>query len=138
MKRFIMEGYRGRPESSVCLVCGEKPGVSGLTCDALCPPCGKLLDWFRNYYAAEPLDLGTITTETRFTDFLADSLDYVEWLVEAEEQFGIAIPDEDAERMTTVGHYLLYIRLHASKPLGEWSPRSSHGSDAMWDRQLDF
>jgi acyl carrier protein len=139
MVYFVMERYRGRPKSPVCLVCGEKPGVNGLTPDALCPACGRLLDWFRGCYTSEPLDLGTITTEMRFTDFLADSLDYVEWLVEAEEHFGVAIPDRDAERMTTVGDYLGYIRSNMAdgKLPGGWSPRPSEGSDPMWDRLLD-
>jgi acyl carrier protein len=139
MMYFVMEGYRGKPKSPVCLICGEKPGGIGLTPDALCPACGRLLGWFRGYYASEPLDLGTITAETKFTDFLADSLDYVEWLVEAEEHFGVVIPDRDAERMTTVGDFLGYIRLcqGAAKPPGGWSPRSSGSSDPMWDRQVD-
>jgi acyl carrier protein len=125
-----------------CMICGEKcsgvipsPGFGDL-----CPECGKLLDWFRSHYAdVKGLDLTKITTETRFIDLSVDSLDYVEWVIEAEERFGVVIPDQDAERLMTVGDYLGYIRLSmgGAKPSGGWSPRSSGGSDPMWDRQLD-
>lgn len=136
---FVEDGYRGRPKSPVCLVCGEKPGVTGLTPDALCPACGRLLDWFRGYYADEVLNLEKITAETRFDDFSADSLDDVEWVIEAEERFGVIIPDRDAERIRTVGDYLGYIRANMGdgKSPGGWSPRPSGGSDPMWDRQVD-
>lgn len=60
-----------------------------------------------------------------------DSPDYTEWLVEAEERFGIAIPDGDAEAMGTVGDFLRYIRLHGK-------PKDSPGRhDPLWDRGLD-
>jgi acyl carrier protein len=112
----------------------------GPTPDALCTTCGELLDWFRSFYADEKgLDLGKITAETRFLDLSADSLDYVEWVIEAEEQFGVVIPDATAERMMTVGDFLGYIRANTGggKLPGKWSPPSSRGSDAMWDRQVD-
>lgn len=44
-----------------------------------------------------------ITIEAKFIDDLgADSLDTVELIMQFEEEFGIEIPDEDAETMTTV------------------------------------
>ena len=42
-------------------------------------------------------------------DLGADSLDTVELIMEFEEEFGIEIPDEDAEKMTTVGAAVEYI-----------------------------
>ncbi len=51
-----------------------------------------------------------ITMEASFVDDLgADSLDTVELIMELEEEFGIEIPDEDAENMTTVGAAVEYI-----------------------------
>ncbi|MCK5331228.1 MAG: acyl carrier protein [Candidatus Marinimicrobia bacterium] len=45
-----------------------------------------------------------ITREAHFVDDLgADSLDTVELIMQLEEEFGIEIPDEDAENITTVG-----------------------------------
>ena len=45
-----------------------------------------------------------INMEASFVNDLgADSLDTVELIMEFEEEFGIEIPDEDAEKMTTVG-----------------------------------
>ena len=51
-----------------------------------------------------------ITKEAHFVDDLgADSLDTVELIMQLEEEFGIEIPDEDAETLTTVGAVIDYI-----------------------------
>jgi len=51
-----------------------------------------------------------IKPESSFVDDLgADSLDTVELVMALEEEFGIEIPDEDAEKMTTVGEAMKYI-----------------------------
>ena len=51
-----------------------------------------------------------ITPQSSFIDDLgADSLDTVELVMALEEEFGIEIPDEDAEKMTTVGDAIKYI-----------------------------
>jgi len=51
-----------------------------------------------------------VTKEASFTNELgADSLDTVELVMALEEEFGIEIPDEDAEKMTTVGEAIKYI-----------------------------
>ena len=51
-----------------------------------------------------------ITMEASFVDDLgADSLDTVELIMQLEEEFGIEIPDEDAEKITTVGAAVEYI-----------------------------
>ena len=51
-----------------------------------------------------------ITREAHFVDDLgADSLDTVELIMQLEEEFGIEIPDEDAENITTVGAAIDYI-----------------------------
>jgi acyl carrier protein len=51
-----------------------------------------------------------ITTEAKFIDDLgADSLDTVELIMQFEEEFEIEIPDEDAEKITSVGQAVDYI-----------------------------
>ncbi|MCD5383243.1 acyl carrier protein [candidate division WOR-3 bacterium] len=51
-----------------------------------------------------------ITDEANFTDDLgADSLDTVELIMAMEEKFEIEIPNEDAEKITTVGKAIEYI-----------------------------
>lgn len=51
-----------------------------------------------------------IKPESSFIDDLgADSLDTVELVMALEEEFGIEIPDEDAEKMATVGDAIKYI-----------------------------
>ncbi len=57
-----------------------------------------------------------VTDTASFIDDLgADSLDTVELVMALEEEFGIEIPDEDAEKMTTVGDAVRYIELKATK-----------------------
>jgi len=55
-----------------------------------------------------------ITLETSFVNDLgADSLDVVELLMEFEEKFDLSIPDEDAEKIQTIGDAVKYIEEHA-------------------------
>ncbi len=57
-----------------------------------------------------------VTTEASFVDDLgADSLDTVELVMALEEEFGIEIPDEDAEKITRVREAVEYIDKHADK-----------------------
>lgn len=57
-----------------------------------------------------------VTPTASFIDDLgADSLDTVELVMALEEEFGIEIPDEDAEKMTTVGDAIKYIEDKTSK-----------------------
>lgn len=51
-----------------------------------------------------------ITMNTSFEDLNADSLDIVELLMALEEEFDIEIPDEDAEKLTTIGKAVHYIK----------------------------
>ena len=55
-----------------------------------------------------------ITPETSFKDDLgADSLDTVELIMEFEKEFGITIPDDQAEKIGTVGDAVSYIEANA-------------------------
>ncbi|MBE7045112.1 MAG: acyl carrier protein [Ruminococcaceae bacterium] len=57
------------------------------------------------------VDESTITMESSFIDDLgADSLDIVELIMGLESEFDIEIPDEDAEKITTVGDAVNYIK----------------------------
>ncbi len=56
-----------------------------------------------------------VTSEASFMEDLgADSLDTVELVMAFEEEFGIDIPDSDAEQMRTVGDAIGYIRKAAA------------------------
>ena len=55
-----------------------------------------------------------VTMDSHFIDDLgADSLDLVELIMSMEDEFGVEIADEDAEKITTVGAALEYINNHA-------------------------
>jgi acyl carrier protein len=59
------------------------------------------------------IDLDSITMESSFVDdFGADSLDIVELIMALETEFDMEIPDEDAEKIKTVGSIVEYIRTH--------------------------
>ena len=59
------------------------------------------------------VDESEVTETASFTEDLnADSLDLVELIMSLEEQFGLQISDEDAEKLTTVGEAVEYIYEH--------------------------
>lgn len=61
-------------------------------------------------------DIAEVTPDKAFIDDLgADSLDIVEMVMEMEEEFGIEIPDEDAEKIRTVQDAITYITKKAGK-----------------------
>jgi len=59
------------------------------------------------------VDKSEITRETSFVnDLNADSLDTVELVMEFEDEFDLNIPDEDAEKIQTVGEAIKYVEEH--------------------------
>jgi acyl carrier protein len=59
-------------------------------------------------------DESKIVPTARFTDDLnADSLDLVEMIMSLEEEFGVEIPDEDAEKIVSVQDAIDYIDAHS-------------------------
>ena len=60
------------------------------------------------------VDEAQVVPSASFTDDLnADSLDLVELIMSIEEEFGVEIPDEDAEKIATVGDALAYLNEHS-------------------------
>jgi len=60
------------------------------------------------------VDENEVTMEASFTNDLgADSLDTVELIMEFEKEFNIAIPDDQAEKIATVGDAVKYIEANA-------------------------
>ncbi|MEE9213042.1 MAG: acyl carrier protein [Phycisphaeraceae bacterium] len=62
------------------------------------------------------VDKGEINRDTNFVnDLNADSLDTVELVMEFEDEFETSIPDEQAEKIQTVGQAIDFIKEHVSK-----------------------
>lgn len=60
------------------------------------------------------VDASEVTESASFTNDLgADSLDTVELIMEFEKEFGISIPDDQAEKIATVGDAINYIEEHS-------------------------
>ena len=63
------------------------------------------------------VDKGELNRDTNFVnDLNADSLDTVELVMEFEDEFETSIPDEEAEKIQTVGQAIDYIQGHIDKP----------------------
>jgi acyl carrier protein len=57
-----------------------------------------------------------VNEDTSFiNDLGADSLDTVELVMELEDEFDLSIPDEEAEKIKTVGDAIKYIEAHSQK-----------------------
>jgi len=62
------------------------------------------------------VDEGEVTNEASFTNDLgADSLDTVELIMEFEKEFDLAIPDDQAEKISTVGEAIAHIEANIKK-----------------------
>ena len=62
------------------------------------------------------VDTSAVTLETSFEkDLGADSLDLVEIIMDLEEHYDFTIPDEDAQKITTVGEAVRYIDANAAE-----------------------
>jgi len=61
------------------------------------------------------VDPKQVNPEAKFIEDLgADSLDIVELVMALEEEFGMDIPDEDADKLKTVGDAMNYLKSHAA------------------------
>ncbi len=61
------------------------------------------------------VDAKQLTPEAKFIEDLgADSLDIVELVMALEEEFGLDIPDEDADKLKTVGDAMNYLKSHSA------------------------
>ena len=90
-----------------CPICGEaaaiEPSYPGG--DACCPACGHLLWWFRDRLGNSSLDLHAALANPG-----GDSLDFVELVMELEEEFDIVISDEDAGQINSIADLIRYLR----------------------------
>ena len=107
---------------SHCPLCGASVNIefSDPAGDAPCPQCGCLM-WASaelvKSITKHSLDLlGTvpdaITVDTRFSDLDSlDSLDLVELVMKLEDEYEIQIPDDDYEKIRTIGDAVRYINV---------------------------
>jgi acyl carrier protein len=60
----------------------------------------------------EKLAVNEVTRTTTLQELGADSLDVVEVLMEVESRLGVAIPDQEASNMKTIGEVIEYVEKH--------------------------
>jgi acyl carrier protein len=61
------------------------------------------------------IDAADVTSEASFAnDLSADSLDMVELIMDIEKEFALSIPDEEAEKLQTVGEAVAYLEKNAA------------------------
>ena len=65
---------------------------------------------------------GDLNSETRFFEDLSASLDFEETIMACEEAFGIAIPDEEAYKLITIGLLAAYIEKRLPPDKTVWPP----------------
>ena len=70
----------------------------------------KVVSIIVEHLGVNPEDV--VETASFTNDLGADSLDTVELIMAFEEEFGLEIPDQDAEKIATVGDVLNYIEAH--------------------------
>ncbi|MDR7435151.1 MAG: acyl carrier protein [Armatimonadota bacterium] len=76
------------------------------------------------------VDEEEVTPEASFVEDLgADSLDVVELVMALEEEFELEIPDEDAEKIQTVGEAVRYIERHLEMKQGEAEAEEEEETD---------
>lgn len=77
-------------------------------------PSPEMVDRLKQIVAEQlGVEQGAIVPGARFSeDLKADSLDLVEMIMSLEEEFGVEIPDEDAEKILTVQDAIDYIDTH--------------------------
>ena len=105
---------------SRCPLCGAETSVefSDPGDDAPCPSCGCLLwlsasllerlqDRLAKSFGISPTE---VVADMKLTELGADSLDVVEVIMELEEEFDFSIPDEEAEKIHTIGDLIRYLR----------------------------
>jgi acyl carrier protein len=79
-----------------------------------------------------------VTRETSFiNDLGADSLDTVELVMEFEDEFEISIPDEDAEKIQTVGNAIDYISSKGCGPASARAQRVPIPCRSRWSEERD-
>ena len=77
------------------------------------------------------VDEEEVTPDASFVDDLgADSLDVVELVMAFEEEFGVEIPDDDAEKITRVREAIAYIEQHGkAQEVGTATPATRPGTE---------
>jgi acyl carrier protein len=99
-----------------CAICGSLVVTepSQPLGDSVCPRCGALLLQYRDGLAATiGIEKDELHLDTSFVNDLGmDSLDTVELVMSLEEEFDINIPDDEAEKIQTVGDAIRWILRH--------------------------
>jgi acyl carrier protein len=103
----VQPGIPQMQPSTPCNICNAAPA----TTSGICERCAGLLKWVREYYADLQSHVASITPATTFDELGTDSLDYIDWTLEAEKLFKVVISQREAERCHTVGDFVQRLSL---------------------------
>src|ERR1044072_3577871 len=115
---MVQVGHRRKGESSPELTCGISPKTAKINAFAQIQEESMAVEQKVKQIIVEQLgvDESQVDSNASFVDDLgADSLDILELVIAFEEAFELEIPDEDAEKITTVKDAVEYIENKTSK-----------------------
>ena len=90
---------------TACATCGDPAGGA-----ELCPPCAGLLRWVRGHFEGTHLAKYVLPDARLFDELDRESLDYMDWLLEAEEKLNIDIDDHRSREVETVGEFVRMLK----------------------------
>jgi acyl carrier protein len=95
-----------------CPVCGAAaaPDPSQSAGCSPCPNCGRVLWWLRDHFGRVfGVDPQQLHLDTPLRQWGADSLDIVEIVLEAEEEFDVEVPEDEVAKIETIGDLIRLI-----------------------------
>jgi acyl carrier protein len=95
-----------------CPICGGPTPLdfSNPSAELMCAGCGEVLSWFRERLSRQTgIPSDRIRADSYFAELGVDALDLNDLLVQYDGEFGVHIPDDDAEQFAAVEDVIRYL-----------------------------